>query len=480
VKIRLSLEADRPSSRLLALLCAIGLTAVASAEPEPERLEGGDFAVGRALVAERPGSLQSVLLDYDVYRRSVEPELADLRVFDASGKPVPYAIRRRLPGTSAEAEFRPLPLFQLELGSSVAKHTGEGIAVDGYRIDAELSASGAILRVHRSDRQAASPERPAGWLLDASGLERAIVGLEFSLGAQADDFVSRLRLESSDDLARFVEVDADLALARLVQGGHRIDRTDFEIPRTRARYLRITPIDTRPGAELLGVRARLAPKRSKRERFRHTIAGRFDPERPEVVLFDLEASAPIEVVQVLLDEPNSIVEGRLESASSADGPWRVRQSGVFYYLEKGGSLRNPPAQRHASRDRHWRLVTSSRGGGLLGEPPSLELLWRPEQLLYIERGSGPSLLAVGRAGTFDGSFAPAHLLQMGVQTSGRLEADLPEASARLGPEKVLAGEAVLRLEELVPWRSYALWALLLTSVGVVLGLSIRLIRSPES
>jgi hypothetical protein len=62
VKIRLSLEADWPSSRLLALLCAIGLAAVASAEPEPERLEGGDFAVGRALVAERPGSLQSVLL----------------------------------------------------------------------------------------------------------------------------------------------------------------------------------------------------------------------------------------------------------------------------------------------------------------------------------------------------------------------------------------------------------------------------------
>ena len=90
--------------------------------------------------------------------------------------------------------------------------------------------------------------------------------------------------------------------------------------------------------------------------------------------------------------------------------------------------------------------------------------------------AGASLLAVGRAGTFDGSFAPAHLLRL----SGRDETALPEASARLGLERVLAGEAVLRLEELVPWRSYALWALLLTSVGVVLGLSIRLIRSTEA
>jgi hypothetical protein len=403
-----------------------------------------------------------------------------LRVFDARGKPVPYAIRRRLPSSDAQAEFHPLPVFRLEPGSRGANGTGEGISVDGYRIDAELSASGAILSVHSGDRRAASDGRAAGWLLDTSGLERAIVGLEFSLDARGGDFVSRLRLESSDDLARFVEVDADLALARLVQGGHRIDRTDFEIPRTRARYLRITPIDTRPGAELLGVRARLAPKRSKPERFRHTIAGRFDPERPEVVLFDLEASAPLEGVQVLLDEPNSIVEGRLESASSPDGPWRVRQSGVYYFFEKGGSLRNPPAEQHGSRDRHWRLVTSSRGGGLLGEPPSLELVWRPEQLLYIERGSQPSLLAVGRAGTFDGSFASAHLTQMSVRMGGQDETDLPEASARLGPERVLAGEAVLQLEQLVPWRSYALWALLLTSVGVVLGLSIRLIRSAES
>ncbi len=157
MKIRLPRDGGWLSSRLLVLLCAIGLTALASAEPEPEpeRLERDDFAFGRALMAERPGLLQSVLLDYDVYRRSVEPGLADLRIFDPSGKPLPYAIRRRLPSTKAQAEFHPLPVFQLELGSSAADDTGEGIAVDGYRIDAELSASGAILSVHRSDRQPA-------------------------------------------------------------------------------------------------------------------------------------------------------------------------------------------------------------------------------------------------------------------------------------------------------------------------------------
>ena len=162
MKIRLPRASDWLNSRLLVLLCAIGLTAVVHAEPQSEPLERDDFAFGRALVVERRGSLQSVLLDYDVYRRSVEASLADLRVFDASGKPVPYAIRRRLPGTRAQAELHPLPVFQLELGSSAAGETGQGIAVDGYRIDAELSDSGAILRVHRGDRQAASHQRPAG------------------------------------------------------------------------------------------------------------------------------------------------------------------------------------------------------------------------------------------------------------------------------------------------------------------------------
>ena len=51
--------------------------------------------------------------------------------------------------------------------------------------------------------------------------------------------------------------------------------------------------------------------------------------------------------------------------------------------------------------------------------------------------------------------------------------------AHLGPEAELAGESVLVHVVPTPWRSYGLWGLLLASVGIVLALSLRLLRRAD-
>jgi hypothetical protein len=440
---------------------------------ESESLEPGDFATGRILEARGPGVVQSVLLDYDVYRRSVEPGLADLRVFEEDGRPAPYAIRRHVPAAQSKSRIEEIPIFSLARATGDSDPRGAGDALgNDFRIDAKLSDSGAVLSVYRGSVGDTPDDGKAGWLLDTSHLKRSIVGLEFTMGEEGGDFLSRMRLDASNDLASFSTVDADIALARLVQNGHQIERTDFEIPATNARYLRITPMDEAPNAELLRVRARLAQTKAHRRRMRHTIEGRFDPNESGIVLYDLNATLPIESVQVLLAEPNTLVEGQLEAAETPEGPWRVRQSGIFYFFEKGGALRNVSAALRSSSARHLRLVTSSRGGGLLDAPPSLEVVWRPEQLLYVQRGPGNSLLAVGRAGVEDGSFSPRDLLRMAEQGGS----DFLDPTASLGPETELAGDSVLERKSSPPWRTYGLWGILLVSVGIVLILSWRLIR----
>lgn len=464
---------------LCALLLVIGFAeaAVATSKEDPESIDRDAFAVGRRLIPERPGLLQSVVLDYEVYKWSIEPDLDDIRVYDAQQNPVPYAIRRSLPGKSIGGEHVPVPVFRLGAAQVGPPREDATLGAGDYRIDAEVSASGAIVRIRRDREEESGGGPAAGWLIDTSGLRRSIVELDLTLSGNGGDFLSRLRLESSDDLSHFTPVKSDLALVRLEQGGHRIERTRFEIPRTRARYLRLTPIDAALPAELREVRARLAPDRASPKRLRHTIEGRFSPDEPGIVLFDLEAAPPIESVRVLLAEPSSLVEGRLESAASPEGPWRTRQSGVFYFFERGGALRNSAARWTKPRDRYLRLVTSSRGGGLTGEPPTLEIVWRPEQLLYLDRGQSgePAMLTIGRIDTSDGSFAPAHLLRMGGSAAG----ELPESTAFLGPEEILAGDAALVRHTPPPWRTYGLWGLLLGSVGIVLTLSLRLMRSAD-
>ena len=464
------------------LVVSLSLTAehaavavAAETEPADEVLEPGDFAVGRALVIERAGPLQSVLLDLAVYQRSVEPGLADLRVFDSAGRPVPYAIRRRLPREEPEEGLQALPLFTLDRKTTGEASASAGFAADAFRIDAQLSETGAIVSVAPAGAAPTSGDAPAAWLLDASGLQRAIVGLVFELGAEGGAFVSPLRIEASDDLASFRRVGGDLALARLEQAGHRIERRDFNLPAVQARYLRITAQGSPPAAPILGVKARLASSRPAAKRLEARIPGRFDPDRPGRVDFDLGGWPPIDRLRLQLEDENALVEAQLESAPEIEGPWRQRFSGVLYSIYQGGRLENPAVDWSARRDRHLRLSVSSRGGGRLESPPTLVVSWRPEQLLFLHRGDGPSLLTIGRAGTSDGSFADAELARLARRNGG----SVPEATARLGPETILAGEAALVVETPIPWRSYGLWTLLLASVAVVLGLSLKLLRGVE-
>jgi hypothetical protein len=180
-------------------------------------------------------------------------------------------------------------------------------------------------------------------------------------------------------------------------------------------------------------------------------------------------------LRLRLEDDNALVEAQLESAPELEGPWRRRFSGVLYSIDQGGRLENPAIDWSARGDRYLRLTVSSRGGGRLESPPTLIVSWRPEQLLFLHRGDGPSLLAVGREETLDGSFADAELARLARRSGG----SVPEATARLGPETILAGDAALVVQTPIPWRSYALWALLLASVAVVLTMSLRLLRSVE-
>ena len=296
---------------LFFVLCA---NSVAASEETPA-LSLDDFSVCRWLHTNEAGGLQSVLLDFEVYERSVEAGLADLRVFDAQGRPVPYALRRRLPneGSRTQAAYRGLPLFRLGDRDDVrADGVSDAAArVSGdYRIDAELSDSGAIVRVFRGDAPASGNSGPLAWLLDASALDRAVVGIEFDFAAGEEDFVSRILIEASDDLARWTSVRADVVVARLEQSGHRIERLRFELPGTRAKYLRLTPQGEAALPTLSAVRvqpsdvkhAAALPKESK------VVSGRIDPQSPRTVTFDLAGAPSIASIQVVLPTPGSLVE----------------------------------------------------------------------------------------------------------------------------------------------------------------------------
>jgi hypothetical protein len=257
-----------------------------------EAIGPGDFAHGREIELSSARSLQTLLRDLSVYRGTVEPQLADLRVFNAAGEAVPHAIRALARPRSMDSDVAKVPLFRLpRIGPGVPLSPGTNFSAGGggraYRIDAEVSADGAIVRLESggavaeraADADAAPdtappPDVPAAYLVDASQLRRPVVGLELALGQEPVEFVVPLRIEGSDDLVHFRSVGTQAALTRLDQAGHRIEISRVDFTASRYRYLKVSWLRTKLPVEIEAVRARLAPETELPPRDAARIPGR--------------------------------------------------------------------------------------------------------------------------------------------------------------------------------------------------------------
>ncbi len=451
------------------------LISTAGAESEMD-LGPHDFAFGRVIEIERPGPLQTVPLDRAVYRGSVESHLADLRVFNGAGEPIPHAIRPLMPSKAEAGALVAAPLFRLPEAAAATSRTQTVTTGDErtYSINAEVSANGAILNVtSQPSNDTPGVALPAAYLVDTSQIEHTVIGLELDLGAEAAEFIAPLRVEASDDLVRFRPVESGAVLARLNQSGHRIERSDVDIVGGRYRYLRLSWPDGKPPVEIRAVQARLAPHDDVLDRQRMQVAGAPVAGEPDTFVFDLGGTIPVDQIQIDLPDENTVVESRLSSATAPEGPWADSFSGLLFALDGDTPLRNPAIRWPANRHRYVKLTTSAKGGGIRGGVPMLQAAWYPEQLLFIAHGAPPYRLGYGRAGAAASHFGATDL----IATANIKLKDVPLATARLGDEYATASPNVLvATAEPIATRTIALWAVLLLSVLVALVLSIRLAR----
>lgn len=482
----------RAGVRRLPLLVAVVAVAAAvsgalGARADVEQpLAPDDFAFGRAVEIEQTGPIQTLLLDLEVYRGSVEPGLADLRVMNAAGEAVPHAVRRLSEPTAREAEPAALPLFELHPPSAADPSMPEpSSAAPGgafpYRIRAEVSESGALVEIDsrpaRSGEAPADAPLPIGYLLDASQLDAPVECLELELAEGEAGFMVPVVVEGSDDLARFTPVAGPAVVARLEEGGHRIEQRELRLGATSRRYLRLLwpsgPLPVRISA----VRARLVPDVEAPPRERTEIFGEPIADDPGAYVFDLGGRLPVDRVQVRLPGMNALVQARLYSAAERDGPWQRHFDGLLYELEyPAETLRNPEIVWPVTRHRWVKLEGLPADASAAGRP-TLEARWHPEQLLFVTRGAPPYQLVHGRHGAPPAAFDPAEILA--AWPTGA--APPPRETAHLGPELALGDRSLLAPPPPPrPYRTWLLWAVLIVVVGVVLALSGSLLREMRS
>jgi Protein of unknown function (DUF3999) len=477
----------RPNAVCCALAALCTWTS-AAAFAAADALAPSDFAYGRTVEIQRGDALQTLLLDLPIYRGSVGPEFADLRVFNGAGEVVPHAIRALSDPSEQESELVAVPLFRVPEDSALARAAASPLVtgVDQIVVHAdragdvaiEIASDGAIRRVGPETGGESEARPPSAYLVDVSRLERPVIGLELSLAAEPTEFVAPVRVDASDDLQMLERANLRAVLVRLDQAGQRIERTEVGLPAVKRRYLLLSGVDPLP-VEVTAVRARLAPVVAPPPRHHERIQGSRAHqvgERAEFV-FDLGGAIPVDRVQVDLPAANTVIEAELYSAAQASGPWLQVSSGVLYQIDHPeGELRNAEIPVPPIRRRYFKLAVDEKGGGLGGGPPALEVAWMPEQLLFVARGAGPFALGYGRAQVDGSRFDAADLIRSALPRDADPR-ELPRFTAELGPQRAVGDPSVLEpREEPIAPKTLALWGVLVGSVLIVLALSVRLLR----
>jgi hypothetical protein len=424
-----------------------------------------DFRSRATVIPAAGDALHRLTLPFEVYR-DARPDLADIRLFNARGEAMPIAFAG-VPDAEKEAPVPAvsLPMFALY---EPPPRTGTTETVD---VRVKTGRDGTIVSVRNTPRGAPPQQRQVTWLLDASQLKTPIRALVLDWNAGPGVEVARVTVDASEDLKYWTPLTSGAPLLRVEQGGRVLAQPRVDLRVVKPKYLRITA--DRPGFVLKSVEAEAPVASRPVARARGEAAGTQGAKAGDYV-FDLGARLPVEAVRLKLGAANSIAPVTLLATDDLKKePQRVA-SGTFYWLVRDGADIQSPALeigRHTAR--YWiaRLDPNSPPPG--GGPPTLEVEWRPAQLVFVARGDGPFTLAFGNP-EVKRAVLDTNQLIPGYERG----AELKLAKAEVGT--VTSGEIkrdwIVSITGGANPRKLALWAVLIVAVIALAVMAYRLMK----
>ncbi|HME39887.1 MAG TPA: DUF3999 domain-containing protein [Steroidobacteraceae bacterium] len=424
-------------------------------KPAPAaELSPADFAFGMPVIAAAGAAAYRATLPLGVYQGVVREDLADLRVFNARGEVVPYALSR----PSAQAEPRgpgtALPLFALRNDSAAATDAVR-VTIDSPNTAVRVQTGGSI----------AGTGPIKQYILDGRPLSAPVKALQLTWPVDAADFTGRLRVDASDDFAAWRTLAEASPIANLHANGQQLVNNRVELAATQAKYWRLSWIGKSAPFEVTKVVAEPADSRIESERTTLEVAGSAPAGTRGEYQFDLGARLPIDRINLALPELNSVVSVEFSSRAHPQDAWRRVAGGQFYRVTTAdGELRNGPMDIGTDSDRYWLARAANFSGASSANPPHLQVSWTPSEVVFLARGEGPFMLAYGSA------MAPSAQTDLSPMPSAVMV-----AHAALGAPLQLGGQARLAAPPAaISWKRPLLWAVLGLCVCLLAWMAYRL------
>jgi hypothetical protein len=468
-------RSERVTRWLLAIAAAGALPCAgvaAAAEPQPYRYDA-------PIEIAKPAPFVELALPPAVYAHTMQGDLRDLRVVDSRGERVPFALLapRAAPAASErvrEATLYPLP--QRPAGATAWPSPVE-VTVEGDRISVRRSSASAA-------PSAATLRESPGWLIDlgeASPGDAAARRVQLRWSGPAE-FSAAYAIETSADLRSWRAGPGGQLMALQSTAGA-LTQPIVALPDAAGRFVRLTWLDPATAPVLAGAIA-VAPARDLLA-FDAATELVFAPsavpagqrgatnEARGSLHFDLGGDLPLVDIDLRFASGTRVAPVRVQGRNRASEPWQELGSGVFYRLEREGTVAEAPAVAMPSHARFLRIVPDERAAALDPQQTRLVVRARLASLVFASSGDAPFHLLAGSPDARVGAL-PANTLVPQFDEERKRFGQATLGAFGEAPGVALAAEQSEREARLRPW---LLWGVL---VAGVIGLALLVWRLARS
>lgn len=418
-------------------------------------------------------------LPQEVYLSARSAGLDDLRVFDASGARVPFAVH--VPPQQERIQRSALPVKVFPVRSN-RQHAQSG---DGFDLDIRTAPDGTLLSVKTRSGKKATPGEAdtaslAGLVLDvrqagqtdAAPLPR-IEALRFTLPPGRTTYSAQVWLEVSDNLKQWDRIGT-AELSWLVNSETQTlanDRLEFEA--RSFRYARITWRNGEP-IQFGAITAESVDQDGAAPVLEKLLLQPSAGKEAQDLVYQAGIAIPVEKAGLQFTEANIVLPAALGSYREIPGrqigqptTWRFEPltRTTFYQITQDGQRRHSgDVAIPLTHQAQWVLRPDAPTTG----KPVLSLSWQAATLVFLASGSGPYTLAFGRDKVKPAALSLTQVAPgFSVQELGKLEqasAGVLRVQAGAGPKEESSALAAATSAQT---RMLILWGVLLLGVAVL-------------
>ena len=431
----------------------------------------GDYAHAIPVTVSGSQAVVQLQVPRAVYLEARSSELRDLRLFDAAGTPMPFALVERVQPDKVSTRTAPVAVFPVRGPAGARQGLPDGLQIRTREDGTVISVTPPTARSNGDELASLVLDmRPAN--ADA-GAHADVAALVLSLPPGIDSYSAHLTLDTSDDLQRW-EPLTDASVSWLVNSqGNRVLRNRIEFAPRPFRYARIAWTEGKP-VEFAAIQAEQVTRIRAAEHWENIVLQPEAGGAGDDLVYAAPVALPVETVGVVFQGHNVVLPALV-------GPWQAQPGrqgadlrpvarGTFYRLTQNGQERLsgdvdvPPT--HASR---WMLRPQAK----VAERPALRLGWKPATMVFMAGGTGPYTLVFGRDGAKAGDLP---LAQVAPGFSITELAALEQAKAGAPVRQRSDGGAAAPAGGMLQRREIWLWALLLCGVAALGAMAWRLAR----